>query len=589
MLHFHISTKQGNQDLEHAAGPIEFGRGPRRDNVARFVIAGDLSVSRNHAQIEELAGGRIRVQNLSDGHPITVASGTPIGPQASRDLALPVRLVIGESMINIKAGGAPPGKQEPLETISRPQRSILGGDAGKSLLHLGQSPSPETLTSWFETVIAVQRAAAGSAEFYEQTARALVELVGLDSGLVLLNRGGQWEIAAQAAGSVGPASAYSRTILEHVVAQGRTFYQSSAPPASESLKGVEAVVVSPIFDPTERVVGAVYGCRTRAAGGRGVGIGVLEAQVVQLLASAVGAGLARQQQEAEVGRQRAQFDQFFSPELAEELQRNPDLLKGQERPITVLFSDIRSFSRLSERLGPVDTCRLVADVMQRQTLAIRECKGVVVGYLGDGLMAMWNAPKDQPDHAALACRAALAMYAELPNLSRDWAAVTGGPLKIGIGINTGPAMVGNTGSQIKFNYGPLGHTVNLASRVEGATKQLGIPILITGSTQALLDDSFATRRLCKVRVVGIGGAVDLYELDTEKATPEWLARRDSYESALKLFEAGKWVDAYRALARLLDNEQQECDIPALDLVERAVECLKSPPEKFDPIKELVSK
>ena len=95
-------------------------------------------------------------------------------------------------------------------------------------------------------------------------------------------------------------------------------------------------------------------------------------------------------------------------------------------------------------------------------------------------------------------------------------------------------MAGNTGSKQKFKYGPLGHTVNLASRVEGATKQFDIPVLITGSMRALLGDSFATRRLCKVRVVGIAGAVDLYELYAEGAPVEWLARRDQYESALAL-------------------------------------------------------
>ena len=103
---------------------------------------------------------------------------------------------------------------------------------------------------------------------------------------------------------------------------------------------------------------------------------------------------------------------------------------------------------------------------------------------------------------------------------------------LGIGINTGPAQVGNTGSSRKFKYGPLGNTVNLASRVEGATKHLKVPVLITGSTRAELGDAFATRRLCQVRVVGIHGAVELYELHGETASPEWLADRDAYEKAL---------------------------------------------------------
>ena len=92
---------------------------------------------------------------------------------------------------------------------------------------------------------------------------------------------------------------------------------------------------------------------------------------------------------------------------------------------------------------------------------------------------------------------------------------------LGIGINSGPALVGNTGSLQKFKYGPLGHTVNLASRVEGATKHLGVSLLITGSTREQLGDHFATRRLCRARVVGIAGEVELHELHAESASPEW--------------------------------------------------------------------
>ena len=141
--------------------------------------------------------------------------------------------------------------------------------------------------------------------------------------------------------------------------------------------------------------------------------------------------------------------------------------------------------------------------MQHLTARIMESSGVVVDYIGDGLLAMWNAPLEQPDHAALACRAALAMRDGLPELNRRWEGRLGKPIGLGIGINSGAALVGNTGSHQKFKYGPLGHTVNLASRVEGATKHLGVSLLLTGSTRNSLGSSFATRRLCRARVVGI--------------------------------------------------------------------------------------
>jgi adenylate cyclase len=227
--------------------------------------------------------------------------------------------------------------------------------------------------------------------------------------------------------------------------------------------------------------------------------------------------------------------------------------------------------------------------MERLTQCIQAHEGTVVDYAGDGLMAMWNAPLTQPNHAVQACRAALAMQAVLPQLDADWHDRIGQPIKVGIGVNTGVAMVGNTGCKARFKYGPLGHCVNLASRVEGATKQLGVPVLITNTTRALIGESFATRRLCKVRVVGIHGAVDFYELHAETGAEDWLAHRNAYEAALTQFEAGQFGAACRNVYPLLANQEGTYDMPCLNLVTRAVEAIKNPPEKFDGIYELTSK
>jgi signal transduction histidine kinase len=170
---------------------------------------------------------------------------------------------------------------------------------------LGSSPAPETLASWFETIIAVQRSAAGSPEFYERTVRALVDLVGLDRGLVLLRSGDAWKVVARAyKDEGGPGRDFSHTILRYVLDERRTFYQTGAKGLSwsDSLHGVQAVVASPVFDAEDSVVGAVYGSRTRQPRARD--LGPLEAQVVQLLASAIGTGLIRQEQDAEATRLR---------------------------------------------------------------------------------------------------------------------------------------------------------------------------------------------------------------------------------------------------------------------------------------------
>jgi adenylate cyclase len=613
MLRFHITNKLGRQSHEHPSGPVEFGRGPdaQKKEAIRFVIQ-DGYVSKDHVRIEEQPESQLRVENLSARNSIRLSDNSIIDKGETRTLKAPVRLTVGETFLDVEVVADP--SSGPLETIASPVRRDRGSvvaDAARiaavkftipeSQIDWYKAPPIEKLMQWFETFVAVQHAAAGSPEFYAQTSEAVVKLVGLDRGLVILRSPKQgpnvspsqrWMVQARYpddGSSIGRE--FSLTILERVMKDRRTFFQSSAAPAttSESLQGVEAVVASPIFDPQDNVVGFVYGCRTRFNPQRGIGVGPLEAQVMQVLASSVATGLARQQHEAEASRTRVQFEQFVSAELAQELQKNPTLLTGQEREITVLFSDIRSFSKLSERVGPKLTCELVSDIMDRQSECIRQCEGTVVDFAGDGIMAMWNAPIDQPDHAVKACRAALAMQAALPQIDADWHARIGQGVKIGIGLNTGLAMCGNTGSRTRFKYGPLGHTVNLASRVEGATKQLGVPILITGSTRAKLGDGFATRRLCKVRVVGILGAVDLCELYAEAASPEWVQRRDTYEMALEKFEGGEFGTACRSIYPLLAHEEGNYDMPCLNLITRAVEAIKNPPASFDGVLELVNK
>jgi adenylate cyclase len=589
MLLFQVSNKCTRQQFEHPEGPIEFGRGPRRDSTPRCVIQEDLYVSKDHVRIEESASGKVQIENLSGRNPIWLADNTSLAPGSKSALDLPIRLTVGETLIDISQAGQQ-SSYDALATIQKPVRSSRISMGVQPLSQLGDSPNAETLAHWFETVITVQRAAAGSPEFYGQTAQALVDLVGLDRGMVLLLRDQGWEVAASYDTAGSEERGFSQTILKQVLTERRTFYQSAvAAPLLNSLRGVEAVVASPIFGAQDQIVGAVYGIRTRQAAAGDAGIGPLEAQIVQLLASAAGVGLARQEQEAEAGRLRVQFEQFFSSSLARELERNPRLLEGQEREVTVLFCDIRGFSRLAERLGPHDTCRLIGDALGEITEQVREKEGVVVDYAGDGLMAMWNAPADQPDHAARACQAALAILKALPRVSEAWASSLGGPLGVGIGINTGPALVGNIGSAQKFKYGPLGHTVNLASRVEGATKQLGIPVLVTGSTCKLAGSQFPMRRLCRVRAVGMTTPVDLHELYTQPSTPEWVLQRDAYEKALALYEAGQWPACCRAIYPLLEMREGNHDISSLNLLTRAIECLKAPPRSFDPVIDFTAK
>jgi len=267
------------------------------------------------------------------------------------------------------------------------------------------------------------------------------------------------------------------------------------------------VVVSPIFGLENEVAGVLYGSRSWGGSARGK-IHELEAQVVELLAAAVSENLTR----TTATKTRTQFEQFFSPELVRELECNPKLLDGQSQEVTILVSDLRGFTALSERLEAETTCRVLRDLMEALTDRIIAEGGVIVDYAGDGILAMWNAPAPQNDHAQRACRAALAMLKELPRFNERWQATIGGPLVLGVGINTGMARVGNTGSSRKLKYGPHGLTVNLASRVQDATKKVRVPLLVSSSVRERVGDLYATRSVGRLELKGIAGAVELFEL-----------------------------------------------------------------------------
>ena len=301
---------------------------------------------------------------------------------------------------------------------------------------------------------------------------------------------------------------------------------------------------------------------------------------MEVLARGVAAGLARLEQEQALLAARVQFEQFFTPELARHLERNPGLLQGREAEVSLLFCDIRGFSRISERLGPALTVKWIGSVMGVLSDCVRAHAGVLVDYIGDELIAMWGAPEDQPDHARLACQAALDMLGMLPLLNKDWQETLKEPMDLGIGINTGVAFVGNTGSHHKFKYAPLGNTVNLASRVQGATRYLKCRLLITGATRAQLDDRFAPRRLARLQVVNIAEPVTLYEL-APADRPDWTESRQVYEQALAEFEAKNFATAARALGNWLI--QHPDDDPALLLLYRAVRCMVEGPAATHPI------
>jgi adenylate cyclase len=262
------------------------------------------------------------------------------------------------------------------------------------------------------------------------------------------------------------------------------------------------------------------------------------------------------------------------------LEDRPDLLLGRDAEVSILFCDLRRFSHITEKLGAAKTVELIADVMGVVTQCVLDQEGVVVDYAGDDVMAMWGAPEDQPDHAGRACRAALAMLATLPALNERWGTVLCEPLQLGIGINSGEARVGNVGTKIKLKYGALGNTVNIASRVQGATKHLGTPLLITEDTHRRLKGFFRTRQLCQVRAINITQPVMLFEL-AAVGRPRWFRLKESYETALTTFTGGAFQRTCDLLHDLIRREPD--DGPSRFLLARASEFLNEHPVVFDPV------
>lgn len=596
-----ILIRQPGQDpreFNHPAGPLVFGRSAGT-GVTPHCRINDRYVSKDHLRLTELAPGRVLLENLSATNPVRIGQET-LGVAAHLEKTLPLSVVLGETEVLIRGqeeekeertllegedGSTLPATGSAAGVLKTIQRTVYMGkqvDTAPFLLLRGDL-TPERLLTWFETVVAVQRAAAGSQEFFGQAAQAVVDLVGLDRGLVLLRQGDDWEVMSQYGMPARTQPPFSRGLLRTVLLRKKTTYRSADENSAAAGATIDEVVAAPILDAADEVLGVLYGVRDLRDRTAGAGIGSVEAQVVQLLAAVVGTGLARQAQEAEAARSRVQFEQFFTPELAVHLQHNPRLLEPQERELTVLFADMRAFSHLSELLGPQVVYALTNELLERITGSVRAHDGVVVDYTGDGLFAMWNAPADQPDHAARACRAALDMLVELEEANTVWRERLGGrEVGLGIGLNTGRALVGNTGTKYKFKYGPRGHLVNVGSRAEAATRQLGMRILMTRATHAALAGSFATRRISKVRVPSIDEALDLFELHAETATPAWQASRETYEAALALFEERRFAEACRRIHPLLATAETQDDIPTLTLVARAVECLKNPPQEFDP-------
>ena len=275
---------------------------------------------------------------------------------------------------------------------------------------------------------------------------------------------------------------------------------------------------------------------------------------------------------------RTMFSRYISSDVVDELIRTGSDqlgLGGHEAEVTVFFSDIAGFTDMCEKLQPEETGRILNIYLDAMSSIILHEKGTIDKFIGDAIMAFWNAPLLVPDHADRACTAAIVQRGALDTVRRAIRDLGyDSPIDIRIGINTGNVILGNFGSSQRYDYTILGDTVNLSSRLESINKQYSTGIIISHHTYDRIDRSrYTIRELDHITVKGKKEPVRIYELmgfagDTDPATT---ARIGLYGQALAHYYAGRFTEALAIFARVGDR-------PSRVFVERCAHLLRSPPE-----------
>ena len=253
-------------------------------------------------------------------------------------------------------------------------------------------------------------------------------------------------------------------------------------------------------------------------------------------------------EEAERRQTRDAFSKYLSPAMVEQVVEDPALLTlgGSSKDMTILFCDVRGFTSISELFDAHGLTELINKLLTPLTDIILERKGTVDKYMGDCIMAFWNAPLDDPDHARNGCRSALEMVKAMKPLNERLEAEAKEEgrkhleLRVGLGLNTGDAVVGNMGTYQRMDYSVLGDTVNTASRLEGQSKTYGVDIVIGPNTHEAIKDDFATLELDVIQVKGKTVGLKIYALmgDEELARdPAFQALKENHEKMLAAYRA----------------------------------------------------
>jgi adenylate cyclase len=284
------------------------------------------------------------------------------------------------------------------------------------------------------------------------------------------------------------------------------------------------------------------------------------------------------QEEKEKRKIRGAFQYYLNASVINEMLKDPAKLKlgGDKKDLSVMFSDIRGFTTLSEKLSPQELVSLLNEYLTAMTRQVFKYDGLLDKYIGDAIMAVFGAPLSQPDHARRACLTALDMIKELDALQGKWKSEGRPEIHIGIGINSGEMVVGNMGSDMRFDYTVMGDMVNLASRLEGTNKEYGTCIIISEFTYEAVKNDMCCRELDFVRVKGKVKPVRIYELLGEKKDEaKHKDMMEAFAEALSLYREGKFNDAISAFLKVLDIRPG--DPVSLMFMERCMNLKENPP------------
>lgn len=269
---------------------------------------------------------------------------------------------------------------------------------------------------------------------------------------------------------------------------------------------------------------------------------------------------------------------YLSPSMAEIVSTDPErlVLGGEKRDMTVFFSDIRSFTSISEKLAPEELVELLNEYLGAMTDIIFAHDGMLDKYIGDAVMAVWGAPLEQPDHARRAALATLEMVHRLAQLNRGWETRGWPRLEIGCGLNSGPMVFGNMGSEQHLALTVMGDNVNLGSRLEGTNKTYGTNIIASESTVRAAGDAIVARELDLIRVKGREEAVRMYEiLGTGDERQRWEPLIREFERGLAHYRSRRWDEASACFERVLGLKPG--DGPAQLYLERCARFAADPP------------